>query len=198
MWQPTQSSLSNCAGEKRWVYLLLNKTTCLALRQEEGWNWRGEQRAGKRRRKSSPRSLFTTGMGDWKGLDGSKLLQSWQISQEWFRKLCCHTWGRQSFIWDAVLRLLTTSSNWLIFSQLSRSQPHCLSCVPLNREVETQKVLGVIILMCSPLPLICPSSFFFLSFNYVYNLPFLCYFENLDLFPISSPTGRFSVLTVSC
>lgn len=66
MWQPTQISLSNCAGWKRWIYLLLNKTTCLALRWEEGWIWREEQRA--RRRQSSPRSLFTTGMGDLRGV----------------------------------------------------------------------------------------------------------------------------------
>lgn len=33
---------------KCWVYLLLNKKTCLAVRQEEGWNWNEEQRAGRK------------------------------------------------------------------------------------------------------------------------------------------------------
>lgn len=48
VWQPTQISLSNCAGEKCWVCLLLNKTTCLALetggRMELAWGTEGRKK----------------------------------------------------------------------------------------------------------------------------------------------------------
>lgn len=55
------------------------------------------------------------------------------VSQECFRKISCHTWGSRSFIWNAALRLLTTSSNWTIFSHLSVGQLHRLSCASVRR-----------------------------------------------------------------
>lgn len=203
MWQPTQSSLSNCAGEKRWVYLLLNKTTCLALRQEEGWNWRGEQRAWKRR-KSSPRSLFTTGTGDWRGLS------------------CCFWWLKAAailanlsgMVQEALLPYLgqtviylrcsaPTANNQLKLAYFFTvvTEPATLSqlCASEQGSANPEKVLESLFLSVLLLSFVLfPFFFFFFSFDYVYNLPFLCYFENSDLFLVSSPTGRFCVLTVSC
>lgn len=46
-----------CWG-KCWFYLLLNKTTCLALRQEEGWSWYEEQRAWRRRKSCSKVTFY--------------------------------------------------------------------------------------------------------------------------------------------
>lgn len=75
-------------------------------------------------------SVVPVGSNAWvRGLPGYG-----QVSQECFRKILCHTWGSRSFIWKAALRLLTTSSNWTIFSHLSVGQLHWLSCTSVWTE----------------------------------------------------------------
>lgn len=183
--------------EKCWVYLLLNKKTCLAVRQEKGWNWNEEQGGLKKKILLQGHLLPKLGRGDWRELS------------------CCLWWLRAAAVLanlSGVVRedVLPYLRQTLIYLRRSaptaNNQPKlayfftfvtepaalCQLCLWTGK-LKPRKSLSLLLSVSSSS---CPFFFFFfLILNYVFNSPFsFCY---LGTFPFSS-AHRCSFLTVSC